>query len=113
LWADHLSDGYPTAVGQLVDRLPDAPRMLKAADDEFLALCEHLWMLATEGEALQTQAAEARGLTKSPARRSMARDLGISRGPTVCDEIADRIEFNLIKRRLLLSRVQDMAIGLR
>ena len=87
--------------------------MLKAADDEFLALCEHLWMLAIEGEGLQTQAAEARGLTKSPARRSMARDLGISRGPTVCDEIADRIEFNLIKRRLLLSRVQDMAIGLR
>ena len=113
MWVDHLSDGYPTAVGQLVDRLPDAPRMLKAAGDEFLALCEHLWMLAIEEEALQTQAAEARGLTKSPVRRSMARDLGISRGSTVCDEIADRIEFNLIKRRLLLLRVQDMAIGLR
>ena len=113
MWVDHLSDGYPTAVGQPVDRLPSAPRLLEAADDEFLALCEHLWMLAAEGEGLQTQAAEAKGLSKSPGRRSMARDLGIARGPTVGDLIADRIELNLVKRRLLLSRVQDMAEGLR
>jgi len=69
-------------------------------------------MLAAEGEALRTQAAEAKRLANAPARRSMAHDLGISRGPTVCDEIADRIELNQVKRRLLLSRVQDIAVGL-
>jgi hypothetical protein len=48
-----------------VGGLPNAPRMLDASDDEFLALCEHLSMLAAEGEALQTQAAEAKGLIKA------------------------------------------------
>ena len=84
---------------------------MRATDDEFLALCESIWMLAAEGEALQTQAAEAKRLANT-VRRSMAHDLGISRGPTICDEIADRIELNQVKRRLLLSRVQDIAIGL-
>jgi hypothetical protein len=113
LWADHLSDRYPTAIGRPGHRLSeDALRRLEASDDEFLELCERLWMLAKEEEVLQTQAAEAKRLT-TPARRSMARELGISRGPTACDEIADRIEFNLVKRRLLLSRIQEMAVGLR
>ena len=108
MWADHLSDGYSTTVGQPRRRLSnDAPK-LEASDEEFLELCERLWVLAKEEEVLQTQAAEAKALTNTRARRSMARELGISRGPTASDEIADRIEFNLVKRRLLLSRVQDM-----
>ena len=89
-------------------RLDDVPGKAETSDEDFLELCERLWVLAKEEEVLQTQAAEAKELTNTPARRSMARELGISRGPTACDEIADRIEFNLVKRRLLLSRVQDM-----
>jgi len=78
-------------------------------NDEFLALCESMWMLFEEAGELRARAAEAE---RTPARRSIADDLGLSRGPTALDEITDRIEFNRVKRRLLLLRAQDLAAGL-
>ena len=78
-------------------------------DDEFLALCESMWTLSEEEQELRARAAEA---ARAPVRHSIADDLGLSRGPTIRDEIADRIEFNAMKKRLLLLRVQAMASGL-
>jgi hypothetical protein len=78
-------------------------------DNEFLALCESIWMLSEEERDLHMRAAEAEC---APARHRIADDLGLSRGPTFRDEIADRIEFNRTKRQLLLLRAQDAAAGL-
>jgi len=78
-------------------------------EDEFLALCESIWTLSEEERDLHTRAAEAE---RAPIKHTIADDLGLSRGPTVLDGIAERIEFNRVKRLLLLLRVQDMAAGL-
>jgi hypothetical protein len=78
-------------------------------DDEFLTLCESMWMLSEEAGQLHARADE---VEHTPVRHSIADDLGLSRGPSARDEIADRIEFNRIKRQFLLLRVQDMAAGL-
>jgi len=85
--------------------------MVKATvdDDGFLALCESIWTLSEEEKELHTRAAEAE---RAPVRHSIADDLGLPRGPTARDEIADRIEFNRMKRQLLLLRVHDLAVGL-
>jgi hypothetical protein len=82
-------------------------------DDEFLAICETVWMLAQEEKALQARAARSRAdrdkasssylslLAAAAAEAESVRHAG--------DETADRIELNRLKRRLLLLRVQDMA----
>jgi hypothetical protein len=62
-------------------------------DDYFLFTCEKLWRLSEDGKALLTRAIEAR-------------DAG---DEDTAHEIADRIDLNHVKRRLLLSRAQDMA----
>ena len=75
-------------------------------EDEFLALCERIWILFEEAGELHARAAEAKRI---PAKRSIADDLGFPEEPTVLDEIADKIEFNRVNRQFLLLRVQDMA----
>jgi len=62
-------------------------------DDYFLFTCEKLWKLSDEGRALLTRAIGAKNAGDEDT----------------VHEIADRIDLNHVKRRLLLSRVQDIA----
>jgi hypothetical protein len=61
--------------------------------DYFLFTCEKIWKLSEEGTTLLARATEAKDTGDEHA----------------VDEIADRIDLNHVKRRLLLSRAQDMA----
>ena len=62
-------------------------------NDYFLFTCEKLWTLSEEGRALLTRATQV---------RDAGDELAI-------EEIADQLDLNHVKRRLLLCRVQDMA----
>ena len=62
-------------------------------NDYFLFTCEKLWSLSEERKTLLTRATEAKNADNEDTAY----------------EIADRIDLNHVKRRLLLSRVQDMA----
>jgi hypothetical protein len=61
--------------------------------DSFLALCERLFALSLEEEALRTRASEARGKGDQEAM----------------DEMAEEIEANTVERRIVLWRLQEMA----
>lgn len=86
------------------------------SDDEFLAVCESVWRLAEEERVLQARAAESQpyrdGVGASFADLLAASAAEAESVRRASDEIADRIEFNRVKRRLLLLRVQDIAAGL-
>jgi hypothetical protein len=84
------------AIGQAVDPLPDGLRLLAATNDEFLAICESVWVLSEEERELQVRAAQAREAGQEGT----------------LSETLDRIDLNLWKRRFLLSRARDMAAGL-
>jgi hypothetical protein len=62
-------------------------------NDYFLFTCEKIGKLSEEGATLLARATEAKDTGDEHA----------------VDEIADRIDLNHVKRRLLLSRAQDMA----
>jgi hypothetical protein len=62
-------------------------------DDYFLCTCEKLWTLSKEGRALLTRVIQARDAGDEDTRH----------------DLADRIDLNSAKRRLLLLRVQDIA----
>jgi len=62
-------------------------------DEYFLFTCEKIWGLSEEGRALLTRAADA----------------NIAGDEDTVHQIADRIDLNHVKRRLILLRVQDMA----
>jgi len=76
----------------LIEATPGA--MTMNDDEYFLFTCEKIWGLSEEGRALLTRAADA----------------NIAGDEDTGHEIADRIDLNHVKRRLLLLRVQDMVV---
>ena len=62
-------------------------------DEDFLVTCENLWRLSEDGKALLTQAAKFGDATDDDAMH----------------DLADRIDLNHVKRRLVLMRAQDLA----
>ena len=64
------------------------------SDDEyFLVTCEKVWKLSQDGKVLLTRAAKS----------------GEAGDEDAIHDLADRIDLNNAKRRLLLLRVQDIA----